>query len=126
MRGQTAPRCSVTNSTLPAAVTAASTATASPPQPEEALGGPPGIPSIPTPTATGQTENVVTLCGSICSRPTSCGRVVPVAAGAAALAVLEGTAMLKAVGSIVGALGKAGAAFSSSNRLCKGASHCHT
>jgi hypothetical protein len=39
---------------------------------------------------------------------------------------LEGIAMLKAVGSIVGALGKAGAAISSSNRLCSGASHCHT
>ena len=55
MRGHTAPRCSVTNSTLPAAVTAASSATASPPRPEEALGGPPGRPSMPTPTADGQT-----------------------------------------------------------------------
>ena len=66
------------------------------------------------------TENVVTLWGSVCSRPCSCGLVVPVAAGAAALAVLLGTLMLKAVGIIVGAGGNAGADVSSSNRLCMG------
>ena len=55
MSGHTAPRCRVTNSTFPAAVTAASSATASPPRPEVALGGPPGKPSMPTPTADGHT-----------------------------------------------------------------------
>ena len=192
MRGHTAPRCSVTNSTFPAAVTAASSATASPPRPEEALGGPPGRPSMPTPTADGHTckqcarwgrhrtvgecfsctsasscpaahnvlaqislrstfcailgvlhaagglrathaanmereacgcvkltENVVTLCGRVCSRPSRCGLVVLVAAGAAALAVLDGTVMLNAVGIMVGAGGNAGAEVSSSNKLCK-------
>ena len=61
MRGHTAPRCKVTNSTFPAAVTAASSATASPPRPEEALGGPPGKPSMPTPTADGQTCSKLTI-----------------------------------------------------------------
>ena len=65
------------------------------------------------------TENVVTLCGRVCSRPSRCGLVVPVAAGAAALAVLDGTVMLNAVGIMVGAGGNAGADVSSSNKLCK-------
>ena len=73
-----------------------------------------------------RTEKVVTLCGSVCRRPSSRGLVEPVAAGAAALAVLDGTAIENAVGSIVGALGKAGAALSSSKSSWSGRSHCHT
>lgn len=69
---------------------------------------------------------MVTLCGSVCRRPSSRGLVEPVAAGAAAFAVLDGTAIEKAVGSIVGALGKAGAALSSSKSSWTGRSHCHT
>ena len=71
---------------------------------------------------TGLAEKVVTLCGSVCSSPSNCGFVVLVAAGAAALAVLDGTLMLKAVGIMVGAGGNAGADSSSSNRLCVSAS----
>ena len=66
--GVRGPRCRVTSSRLPAAVTAATTATASPPEPLLLLGWLLAI-TTPTPTGTGHTANVVTLCGSVWSNP---------------------------------------------------------
>ena len=70
-RGMSEPRHTVTSSTFPALVTAAMTATASPPGPDIMLGTPEGTPATPTPTGHGQMLKVVTGWGRVCRMPRS-------------------------------------------------------
>lgn len=72
LRGVRDPLCRVISSTFPADVTAASTATASPPSPLCPLGWFES-PAQPAPTGTGHTEKVVTLWGRVWSSPRRAG-----------------------------------------------------